>query len=199
MDEKTERLREIFLSVADEETLTERQSAARGSLSGEGADAERLAAVVAAMRERYEFSTDLDDEALCAVARRFYAGDADADIARALGDADEGTVRRARLDLHLVADRDLDAPFDLDELRRLRQADASTAERAGALGVDESTVRRYARVLEAQSRRRLVGDRFREEFDRLLADAELSARLTGAIRETGLAEATEDAESDVPF
>lgn len=199
MDEKTERLREIFLSVADDETLTERQSAAHGSLSGEGADAEQLANVVAAMRERYEFSTNLDDETLCAVVRRFYAGDADADIARALGDADEGTVRRARLDLHLVTDRDLDAPFDLDEFRRLDEANASTEEWAGVLGVDESTVRQYARVLEAQSRRRLVGDRFREEFDRLLADAELSTRLTGAIRETGLGDATEDAESNVSF
>lgn len=200
MDEKTERLRDIFLSVADEETVTERQSAARGSLAGEGTDGERLAAVVAAMRERYEFATELDDEALCTVVRRFYAGDADAAIAEALGgDVGEDTVRRARLDLHLVADRDLDAPFDLDELRRLLDAGASPAEQADALGASESTVRRYASVLEAQSRRRLVGDRYREEFDRLLADAELAERLTDGIRETGLREATEDAESNVSF
>lgn len=199
MDEKTERLRDIFLSVSDDATVTERQSAARGSLADDEVDEADLAAVIAAMRERYEFATDLDDDALATVARGFYAEASDAAIGRELGDVSAGTVRRARLDLHLVTDRDLDAPFDLDELRRLREADASTAELAEALDVSPSTVRRYARALDAQQRRRLVGDRYREEFDRLLGDAELSGRLTAAIRETGLQEATEDLETNVSF
>ena len=199
MDEKTERLRDIFLSVADDVELTERQAALRGSLAAADVDDEALVEVVASMRERYALSTDLDDAALCTVARGFYAGESDAAIGRALGDVSAGTVRRARLDLHLVAERDLEAPFDLDELRRLREAGATTAEQAEALGVSGSTVRRYARVLEAQSRRRLVGDRFREEFDRLLGDGELSAHLTAGIRETGLREATEDLETNTSF
>jgi hypothetical protein len=199
MDEKTERLRDIFLSVAEEETLTEPQSAVRGSLAGEGIDGERLAAVVAAMRERYEFATELDDEALCTVVRRFYAGDADADIARALDDVSEDTVRRARLDLHLVTDRDLDAPFELDELRRLRNAGASPAEQAEALGASESTVRRYRRIVEVQAERKVVGDRFRDEFEHLLADRELEERFTEETRETGLEDATEGMETNVSF
>ena len=199
MDEKTERLRDIFLSVADDATVTERQSAARGSLNEDEADDEAVTAVIERMRERYDFSTDLDDAALVAVARGFYAGASDAAIARSVGDVGAGTVRRARLDLHLVTDRDLDAPFDLRELRRRRDAGASTAEAAEALGVSTSTVRKYGHALEAQSRRRLVGDRFREEFERLLADGELSGRLTAAIRETGLREATEDIETNVSF
>lgn len=198
MDEKTERLRDIFLAVADEETVTEPQSAARGSLADEPADEADLAAVIEALHERYEFSTDLDAAALATVARGFYAGESDTAIGRGL-DVSAGVVRRARLDLHLVTDRDLDAPFELDELRRLRASDASTAEMAEALGVSPSTVRRYARALEAQHRRRLVSDRFREEFDRLLGDGELAEQLTATIRETGLREATEDIETNVSF
>lgn len=199
MDEKTEQLRDIFLSVADEATVTERQSAARGSLAAGGDADAALADVVAAMRERYEFAIDLDDAALCAVARGFYAGETDAAIARQLDDAGPGTVRRARLALHLVTDRDLDAPFDVDELRRRRDGGASTAELADDLGVSPSTVRRYARVLDAQAQRRLVGDRYREEFERLLGDGELTTPLTASIRETGLREAAEDIETNVSF
>ena len=199
MDEKTERLRDIFLSVADDVELTERQSASRGSLAGRDVDDDAIAAVVARLRDRYDFSTDLDDAALCTVARGFYAGESDAAIGRDLGDVSAGTVRRARLDLHLVAERDVDAPFDLRDLRRLRDDGATTAEQATALDVSESTVRRYARAVVAQSRRRLVGDRFREEFDRLLGDGELSTHLTAGIRETGLRDATEDLETNTSF
>lgn len=199
MDEKTAQLRDIFLAVADEDTVTERQSAARGSLADEDPDEDALAAVVAAMRDRYEFATDLDDAALCSVARGFYAGESDAAIARELGDVGPETVRRARLDLHLVADRDLDAPFDLDELRQHRDTGASTAELAEALDVSPSTVRRYAHAIDVQAQRRLVGDRYREEFDRLLGDGELSEQLTASIKETGLREAAEDIETNVSF
>jgi DNA-binding transcriptional ArsR family regulator len=199
MDEKTEQLRDIFLAVADEDTVTERQSAARGSLADETPDDATLGAVIGGMRERYEFATDLDDAALATVVRGFYAEESDTAIGRELGDVSAGTIRRARLDLHLVTDRDLEAPFDLEELRRLRETDATTAEMAEALDVSPSTVRRYARALEAQQHRRLVGDRYREEFDRLLGDGELSEQLTAAIRETGLREATEDTETSVSF
>ena len=199
MDEKTERLRDIFLSVSGDAELTERQAAARGSLAADEVDDATLRGVVGGLREREAFATDLDDDALVAVARGFYAGESDAAIGRSLGDVSADAVRRARLDLHLVADRDLDAPFDLDALRRLRDEGASTAAAAEALDVSASTVRRYVRVLETQRRRRLVGDRYRQEFDRLLGDGELTGRLTGAIRETGLREATEDVETNTSF
>jgi hypothetical protein len=199
MDEKTERLRDIFLSVSEEAEVTERQSAARGSLAADEVDDEELVELVEAMRDRYEFATDLDDAELARVARGFYDAETDTAIGRALGDVSAGTVRRARLDLHLVTDRDLDAPFDLDELRRLRDDDATTAEMAESLDASRSTVRKYARALDAQQRRRLVGDRFREEFDRLLGDGELSEQLTAAVKESGLREATEDMETNVSF
>ncbi|MFB6360415.1 MAG: conditioned medium-induced protein 4 [Halobacteriales archaeon] len=199
MDEKTEELRDIFLSVSDESEVTEHQTAARGSLTDDEVDDDALVDVIATMRERYDFATDLDDVELAQVARGFYEEVTDTAIGRELGDVSAGTVRRARLDLHLVTEGDLDAPFDLDRLRELRDADASTSEMADQLGVSASTVRKYDRALEAQQRRRLVGDRFREEFDRLLDDGELSEQLTASIRETGLKEATEDMETKVSF
>lgn len=199
MDEKTERLRDIFLSVSDEAEVTERQSDARGSLAAADVDDADVAELIGAMRERYAFATDLDDASLARVARGFYTEESDTAIGRALGDASAGTVRRARLDLHLVTDRDLEAPFDLDELRKLRETDAATSEMAEALDVSPSTVRKYARALEAQHQRRLVGDRFREEFDRLLGDGELAEQLTAAVKESGLRDATEDMETNVSF
>ena len=199
MDEKTEQLRDIFLSVSEETELTERQTAARGTLADESVDEGALADLIGTMRERYDFATDLDDSALARVARGFYAEQTDTATGRELGDISAGIVRRARLDLHLVTDRDLEAPFDLDTLRELRAADAPMSEKAATLDVSSSTVRKYDRALEAQEHRRLVGDRFREEFDRLLGDGELAEQLTASIRETGLQEATEDMETNVSF
>ncbi len=199
MDEKTEELRDIFLSVSDESEVTEHQAAARGSLTDDEVDDDALVDLIATMRERYDFATDLDDGELARVAQGFYDEETDTAIGRELDGVSAGTVRRARLDLHLVTDGDLDAPFELDRLRELRSAEASTSEMADELGVSPSTVRKYDRALEAQQRRRLVGDRFREEFDRLLDDGELSEQLTASIRETGLEEATEDMETNVSF
>ena len=120
MDEKTEELRDIFIDVTDESTVTERQEETHGSLSSAAEVEDRLESVVAEMRERYDFGTTLSDEQLVTVVRGYYAGDSDAEIARELGDTSLGkTVSRARIDLHLIRDGDTDAPFDLDDLREL--------------------------------------------------------------------------------
>ncbi|UPV75668.1 conditioned medium-induced protein 4 [Halorussus limi] len=200
MDEKTAELRDIFMDVTDESTVTERQEETHGSLSSETAIDDRLADVVGRMRDRYDFGTTLSDEDLVTVIRRFYAGDSDAEIARELGDASLGeTVARARIDLHLVRDADEDAPFDLDDLRELLDADASTGECADELDVSESTVRRYRRVVETQQERRTVNDRFRNEFENVLQDRELSDRMTEGVEEDGLDDATEGMETNVSF
>jgi len=200
MDEKTRKLRDIFMDVAGDGTLTERQEQSRGSLSTDARVDERLRSVVEAMRERFDFHSDLPTDALVEVVRGFYDGDSDAEIARRLeGEPAQGTVARARVDLHLVTDHDLDAPFDLDANRDALAADQSTASIADDLDASESTVRRYRHVVEAQRARRAVGDRYREEFDRLLADSDLAGHLTGELRETGLEDATEGMESNVSF
>ena len=65
MDEKTAELRDIFVEVTDEETVTESQEESPGSLADrDEADEERLAALVGTMRERCSFETELADGTL---------------------------------------------------------------------------------------------------------------------------------------
>ena len=200
MDEKTEELRDIFMDVTDESTVTEQQEETHGSLHSETEVDERLEAVIARMRDRYDFGTTLSDEELVTVVRGYYDGDSDAEIARELGDASLGkTVSRARIDLHLIRDSDTDAPFDLDELREQFDAGASTAECADELDVSESTVRRYRRIIETQQEKRTVNDRFTDEFENVLRDRELSDRMTEVVQKDGLDDATEGMETNVSF
>ncbi|WP_115864430.1 conditioned medium-induced protein 4 [Halorussus litoreus] len=200
MDEKTEELRDIFMDVTDESTVTESQEETHGSLQSEAEVEERLADVIAEMRDRYDFGTTLSDEQLVTVVRGYYAGDSDAEIARELGDDSLGkTVSRARIDLHLVRDSDTDAPFDIDALRDLLDEDASTSACAAELDVSESTVRRYRRVVETQQERRTVNDRYRDEFENVLQDRELAERMTEDMHEDGLDDATEGMETNVSF
>jgi FixJ family two-component response regulator len=201
MDEKTEELRDIFEEVTGEDTVTESQEEARGSLTGDDADAdERLAAVVERMRDRYAFETELDEASYVRVVRGYYEGDDDAAIAEAI-DVDRRTVVRARLDLHLVRDRDRDAPFELADLRELLSEDESTGDIAEALDVSASTVRRYRRVVETENAIRRVSSRFQAAFEDALADAAISQSMTQDVTEDGLEDATEgtEAESDVSF
>lgn len=200
MNEKTERLRDIFLTVADDATVTERQEELRGSLTTTPDAHQRLREVIERMHAEYDFQTSLATDELVTLVQEFYAGKSDTAIARAIGDKSRAkTVTRARIALHLVTDQDLDAPFPLDDLRELLADDLPTTEIADRLDVSPSTVRRYRRILAVQAARRAVGDRYRAEFERILADRELSDSLTRATRETGLEDATEGMETNVSF
>jgi DNA-binding CsgD family transcriptional regulator len=196
MNEKTEELRDIFMDVTDEETVTESQEHTHGSLTSESEVEARLLDAVADMRENLEFATSLDDEELATVVRQFYAGDSDSEIADTL-DTTAKTVARARADLHLLRDRDTDAPFDLERLRDLQDADAAVSEMADELDVSESTVRRYRRVVDTQEEIQRTNDRYRAEFENTLRDRELSERLTSSVHEDGLDGATEGQETDM--
>jgi hypothetical protein len=199
MDDKTEELRDIFIDATGEETVTESQEAARGSLEADpSADEERLHSLVEAARAETEFRTALDTDTYAAVARGFHDDETDAQLAERL-DLDEQTVFDARLDLHLVRESDRDAPFDLDRLRRLVVDDVPRPERADRLDTDEETVRHYSRVAATDLASTRVNDRFRDEFAELLSDANLGAQLATDAREDGLEEATEDIETDVSF
>ncbi|MFC7018318.1 MULTISPECIES: conditioned medium-induced protein 4 [Haloarcula] len=196
MDEKTESLRDLFIDVAGEDSVTESQDAGRGSLTDvdEATVDERLGDVVARMRDRYEFHTDLDDESLVALVRAVYEGRADAAIAADLG-VSAAAVREARLDLHLVRETDDDAPFDVAQFRRRVGEGADDADLADAFDADEATVARYRRVVEAQTAARRVSHRFQSEFEDVLTDAGLATQHTAAVRDDGLEEATEDIDS----
>lgn len=196
--DNTEELRDIFRDIAEEDTVTETQKESRGSLTGERASEERLEDVVERMRDEYEFDTDLPTADLSTVVQRFYETESDAAIAEEL-DVSRRTLFRARLDLHLVRDRDTDAPFDLDDLRHHLDEDRSTAAIADDLDVSESTVRRYRRVVAAQNEARRVSDRFRSEFEDVLFEAEMSEQFTEDMAEDGLEEATDGTETNVSF
>lgn len=200
MDNKTEELRDIFLDVADEETVTESQEAERGSLTGDDRPAdERLRSVVEEMREKFAFTADLADEEYCDLVRLFYDGADDDGMADALSrSADE--VFAARLDLHLVRDDDPPGDVEVDlEAIRDRPADEPPAETAGALGLDVSAVERARAVIETENRSRRVSQRFRTAFEETLTDADLSFQLTEEAHDDGLDDATEGAEVDVEF
>ncbi|GAD51267.1 hypothetical protein MBEHAL_0027 [Halarchaeum acidiphilum MH1-52-1] len=196
MDEKTRELRDIFVDVTEGETVTETQEEGHGSLATDTEIDDRLRDAVAAMRERLDFRTDLDDEALARIVRGVYAGDDDAALAADLG-VDEGDVTEARRDLHLVQPDVEDPSLDLDALRRaIETGDPSEEELVDELGSDPATVREYRRVARIQEEIRRVNDRYRAEFENVIQDRELAERLTTAAREDGLDEATEGQETN---
>lgn len=198
MKEKTEELRDIFMDVTDEETVTERQAETHGSLATEEDVAERLEEVVAEMRSALDFGTSLSDEDLVTVVRGYYDGDSDTEIARNIGDESlSKTVARARRELHLLRESDTDPPFDFETFREAVGEDVAAADLADRFDVSESTVRRYRRVVETQQEMRRVNNRYTDEFERLLHDTDLSERHTKGATEDGLEDATEGQETDV--
>lgn len=195
MDEKTEELRDIFTEITEgEETVTESQAETRGSLDrDERGDDERLETIVAGMRDRYEFRTGFDDDELVALIKEFYEGGDDEAIADAI-DADPAEVFAARMDLHLVTEADGEG-VDLPTVRETPEDDRLAEE----YDVDPGDVERYREVAAARDESRAANDRYREEFDSMLADADLRSRLAEDVREDGLEDATEGMETDVSF
>jgi len=189
MDEKTEELRDIFVDVAGEETVTEQQESSHGSLlTDEASVEERLLAVIDRLRDRFDVDIPLGDDSLVTVVRRYYEGDEDGAIADAI-DATPDDVFRARTALHLLREADTDAPFDL---ARLHEDDTDPEALAEEFDLSEASLDRYQRVAEAQTRTRQESQRFQSEFEDVLHDAGLSTIMTDTIREDGLKEATED-------
>jgi len=198
MDEKTEELRDIFMDVSEEETVTETQAETPGSLVGGGDDEdvdEQLRDLVGRLRANQSFDTGLAVDQYVALVRAFYADASDEEIGADLGVATE-TVFAARLDLHLLRETDTDASFDLATLRRRGEADDETL--AAELDVDAETVERYRRVVAAEDATRRANHRYQQAFDELLTDADLEGRFTEG-QEDGLEEAAEDIETDVSF
>lgn len=192
-EERADELRDLFEEVTDETTVTEEREEERGTLRDEDAIREDLRELVEEAVEALGIDTSLDVDALVRIVEGYFDGEADAAIADAV-DAGPKTVRRARVQLHLLRDTDLDAPVDLGELRE-RLDDASTAEIATELDVTESTVRFYRRVVEAERAAGRAGD-YRDRFASVL-QVDASDDLTSSAQTDGLQDATEDMEVDV--
>src|SRR5699024_12299221 len=104
------------------------------------------------MIDEYGIQTSLDEDELVTLVQQYHAGKTDREIARALGSSNrDKTVARARISLHLLRDTDFDAPFELSQLRELREQDTSTAKIADTLSASKSTVRTYARILNTET------------------------------------------------
>jgi len=196
MDDKTEELRDIFLSVSEEETVTESQEDERGSLADESESVgTRLRETIDRVREKFGFEAPLPDEKRRPLVEGFYDGESDPALADALG-TDTETVFRARMDLHLV--RDTEPELDEAAVETVRdRPDASVRELADAVGSTPDEVRRCRAVLDAEARSRRVSQRFRTAFEEALTDVELTGGLTAETHEDGLDEATEGAETEV--
>jgi hypothetical protein len=198
MNERTEELRELFVETTGAEEVTADQEEGPGELSDAAAatDArEQVRELVERMRERYAFDSELDPAQLTEVVLGFHADEDDVALAETLGVAEED-VFTARMDLHLLRAEDREAPFPFDELRELVVEDVPLAERAEQLDAEEATVERYSRVAEAELRSTRANHRFVDEFADLLTDADLSDSHAATARESGLAEAAEDIETN---
>ncbi len=196
MNEKTEELRDIFTTVTDgEATVTESQEDTRGSLEqDERSVEERLETVINQLRDRYGFETPLSDEQLIELATLFYDDKRDDEIADELGVAEED-VFEARLSMHLVDETDADE-VDLVAIRNREEDDATLA---AEYDVSEGRIERYRKVARARAESRAANDRYRDEFDSILAETELTSRMAADVREDGLEDATEGMETDVDF
>lgn len=148
-----------------------------GAVPGDGDVEAALHGLIAEMRARYGFRTGLDDAALAAVVRGFYAGASDADFAERPG-VSARQVARPRVDLHLFRPADADAPFDLGALRVALSEGRTVAEVAFRLGVSESTAGRYAGVPRRRVDARRSGYYYPGEFESLLGVADDAASPT---------------------
>jgi len=194
MDDKTEELRDIFLAVSEEESVTESQSEDRGSLLEQsGGD---LDEVIEQLREKFGFESSLSDPERRQLIEEFYDGAEDSELAATLG-VDTETVFEARMELHLL--RETEPTIDDDSLELISESGRSAEELAPELGVEAEQIRRSRAVLETETRSRRVSQRFRIAYEERLTDTNLTDHLAADAHEDGLDGATEDAETNVDF
>lgn len=199
MDQKTEQLRDIFIDLADEDTVTERQEESPGTLTEEDGSTRRQALdVINHMQERYEFETQLEDETLLEIAEGFYEDLSDTELADQVA-LEESIVFQARLDLHLVREEDREGIADFRRFQKAVGGGASDGELADRFEVDSEVVPRFRAVAQAERAARGAGYRYRDEFNALLGDGELQERLTEGVQEDGLEDATEGLEVNTGF
>lgn len=198
MDEKTEELREIFMSVADDESVTERQEESPGTLADEESVDDRLDALITRMRDHFVFRTDLDDAALRTIARGFFEETADDEMATNLN-VDAETVFRARMDLHLVREADREAPIAFETFRGLVAEDPDPQALQARFEADAAVIERAVAVVEAEREMRRANYRYRDELNELLGDGDVAEQLTNDVTDDGLDDATEGLEVETSF
>lgn len=187
--EKTDRLRKIFMEVADDPTVTESQRESHGTLQRQSGSTDTLADIIREMEADYEFQTSLSMDELVQLVQLYYEDHSDTAIARELGNPSrDKTVTRARIHLHLFRETDFEAPFALDQLRDQLQSDTSPSEIAETLGVSTSTIRRYKRILDAEQAAEENKYRYQHRFETVLGESNESRSIRKSL-ESGLDDA----------
>ncbi|EMA56756.1 hypothetical protein C451_00715 [Halococcus thailandensis JCM 13552] len=185
--EKVEQLTDIFHDITGESATTERQHENRwASVSADNSDNnDTIRSIIREMTDEYGIQTSLDEDELATVVRSYHAGEGDREIARTLGTPNrDKTIARARVSLHLFRDTDFDAPFELSQLRKLLDQDASNDEIADTLSASKSTVRAYARVLDAETEAEHADHEYQSRFEQALGDTEMDSDGTDRFSET---------------
>ena len=185
--EKVEQLTDIFEDITGESSTTEQQHEDRwASAATEGAATDgSIRSIIREMTDEYGIETSLDENELVTLVRQYHAGKSDTEIARTLGSSSrDKTVARARISLHLFQETDFDAPFELSRQRELLDQDAPTAEIADTLSASKSTVRAYARVLNAETEAEHADHEYQYRFEQALADTEVDSDGTDQFSET---------------
>jgi hypothetical protein len=193
---KVEQLTGIFHDITGETTTTEKQDEDRWSTSQSGND-ETVRAIIREMIGEYGIQTSLDEGELVTLVEEYHDGERDKEIARALGTPNrDKTVTRARRSLHLFRESDFDAPVALDQLRELLDQDTSTAEISDTLFASKSTIRTYARVIDAENEANSVEHKYQRRFEQALDDSAngdsddlFSETLSASARASGLEDA----------
>lgn len=196
-EDRTERLRELFVDVTGDTTVTEQQEPSPTVLGTQHDSDATLRETIQEMCEEYGIQTSLTVDELATVVRLFYDERSDTAIARELGDSSrDRTIARARINLQLFRETDFEAPFDLTHLREMMTNDLPTTSIAEQFNVSETTVRSYRRLLE-QEREAIATDyAYPTRFQEILADDEFDDREPDpTLRYDGLSDAIEGADA----
>ena len=194
MDDRTERLRDLFETVTGTGETTESQRSDRGTLVSNTPMDDRLRAVIESMLDRELFTTDLSIDTYVDLVTGYYDGASDEALAESL-ELPTATVRRARFDLHLL--RSHDWPLDANP-RSIRAASDETTNAAveSLPPVDRKRARSVLAVLEAIT---TSNRRYLDQFEEVLDDGDVTNRFVAETHRDGLEGATEDMENRPPL
>lgn len=154
MDKETQQLRDLFVDVTNEDTVTESQdpTGTAPRVTPDTAPSDDLATVIMDIQDETGFTTQLTTDELVTLVTEYFAGASDYEIAEILGDTNrDKVVTRARINLHLFRDRDFDAPFDLAEFETQIENGLSIPDCAEQLGISRSTAWQYYRRLNLRA------------------------------------------------
>ena len=194
MDDRTERLRDLFETVTGTGETTESQRSDRGTLVSNTPIEDRLRAIIESMLDREPFATDFATDTYVDIVTGYYGGASDEALAESL-ELTTATVRRARFDLHLL--RSHDWPLDADP-GTIRAASDETPH-ASVESLSPESRELANSVLTVLGSITTSNRRYLDQFEELLDDGDVTNRFVAEAHRDGLEGATEDMENRPPL